>query len=52
MRRHEVDHALQPDRQFAQRRRRSDRKRLEKVARQLHASILLQRLGAAFGEKR
>ncbi len=29
MRRHEMDHPLEPQRQFAQRRRRADRKRLE-----------------------
>ena len=36
VRRHEVDHALQLDRQLAQRRRRADRERLEEVARELH----------------
>src|SRR4029077_10103902 len=44
MRRHEVDHALEPDRQLAQRRRRSDRKRLEKIWRGVSASLPLQRL--------
>ena len=36
MRRHEMDHALEPDRQFAQGGRRADRKRLEELARKLH----------------
>ena len=34
--RHEMDHALEPHRQFAQRRRRADRQRLEELTRQLH----------------
>ncbi len=38
VRRHEMDHALELDRQLAQRRRRSDRKRLEEIARQFHAA--------------
>ena len=33
MRRNKMDHSLQPQRQFTQRRRRADRKRLEKIAR-------------------
>jgi len=33
MRRNEMDHPLQPQRQFTQRRRRADRKRFEKIAR-------------------
>ena len=37
MRRHEMNHALEPQRQFAQRRRRADRQRFEKIARQFHA---------------
>ena len=36
VRRHEMDHALQPHRQFAQRRRRADRQRLEELTRKLH----------------
>ena len=36
MRRHEMDHALELDRQLAQRRRRADRQRLIEWARQLH----------------
>ena len=36
VRRHEMDHALEPDRQLAQRRGRADRKRLKELARQLH----------------
>ena len=40
MRRHEMDHALEPDRQFAQRRGRADRERLKERARQLHARPL------------
>ena len=39
MRRHEMDHALEPDRQFAQRSGRTDRKRLEELARQFHPTI-------------
>ncbi len=39
MRRHEMDHALQPQRQLAQRRRRADGKRLEKITRQFHRLI-------------
>ena len=38
VRRHEMDHALELDRQLAQRRRRADRERLEEIARQLHRS--------------
>jgi hypothetical protein len=34
-----VNHALELERQFAQRRRRPDRQRLEKIARQLNAAI-------------
>jgi hypothetical protein len=41
MRRHEVDHALKPDRQFAQRRGRADRQRLVEIARKLHATALI-----------
>ena len=37
MRRHEMDHALEPHRQLAQRRRRADRERLIELARKLHA---------------
>ena len=36
VRRHEMDHALEPHRQFAQRRRRADGERLKELARQLH----------------
>ena len=36
LRRHEMDHALELDRQLAQRRRRADRERLEEIARELH----------------
>ena len=36
MRRHEMDHALEPQRQLAQRRRRADRQWLEEIARQFH----------------
>ena len=39
MRRHEMDHALQPQRQVAQRRRRPDRQGFEEIARQFHATI-------------
>ena len=42
MRRHEMDHALEPHRQFAQRRGRADRKRLKERTRQLHARPLAQ----------
>ena len=42
MRRHEMDHALEPDRQLAQRRGRADRERLIELARQLHALILVR----------
>ena len=47
MRRHEMDHALEPQRQVAQRRRRPDRERLEEIARQFHRTIpqLLDRQG-------
>ena len=38
VRRHEVNHALEPHRQFAQRRRRANRERLEKITRQFHAT--------------
>ena len=38
MRRHEMDHAFELDRQLAQRRRRADRQRLVEIARQLHAA--------------
>ncbi len=38
VRRHEMDHALEPHRQFAQRRRRADGQRLEEIARQFHAA--------------
>ena len=37
MRRHEMDHALELERQFAQRRRRPDREGFEEIARQFHA---------------
>ncbi len=43
MRRHEMDHALEPDRQLAQRRGRADRQRLEEIARKLHAGSLSSR---------
>ena len=43
VRRNEMDHPLQPQRQFTQRRRRTNRKWLEKIARQFHRQI---RLGA------
>ena len=36
MRRHEMDHALELQRQFAQRRRRPDREGFEEIARQFH----------------
>ena len=36
VRRHEMDHALEPDRQLAHRSRRTDRQRLEKIAWKLH----------------
>jgi hypothetical protein len=38
MRRHEMNHALEPDRQLARRGGRANRKRLEKIARELHVS--------------
>ena len=47
MRRHEMDHALEPQRQFAQRRRRPDRERLEEIARQFHRTIPQLRTGKA-----
>jgi hypothetical protein len=37
MRRHEMNHALEPQRQVAQRRGCADRQRLEEIARQFHA---------------
>ena len=40
VRRHEMDHALELDRQFPQRRRRADRERLEEIARQFHPDVL------------
>src|SRR4029077_6670814 len=39
MRRHEMDHALELERQFAQRRRRPDGEGFEEIARQFHARI-------------
>ena len=36
MRRHEMDHALELQRQFAQRRRRPDREGFKEIARQFH----------------
>ena len=45
MRRHEMDHALEPQRQVAQRRRRPDRERLEEIARQFHVAIPQPRIG-------
>jgi hypothetical protein len=39
MGRHEMNHALEPHRQLAQRYRRPDRQRLEEIARQLHRAI-------------
>ena len=39
MRRHEVDHALEPHRQLAQRGGRADRERLEEVAREFHRAL-------------
>src|SRR5262249_58707673 len=40
MRGQEMDHALEPHRQLAQRRGRADRERLEEIARKLHAAVL------------
>ncbi len=40
MRRHEMDHPLQPDRQVAQRRRRADRERFEELPWKLHRKTL------------
>ena len=48
VRRHEMDHALELDRQFAQRGRRADRERLEEVARQLHATTIMRTSSANF----
>ena len=39
MGRHEMDHALEPQRQVAQRRRCADRQWLEEITRQFHAGI-------------
>ena len=41
VRRHEMDHALEPHRQVAHRRRRADGQRLEKLPRGLHAGPVL-----------
>ena len=43
MRRHEMDHPLEPDRQLAQRLRRADRERLEEPAGKLHGVVLVSR---------
>ena len=43
VRRHEMDHALQPRRQFAERRRRADGERLEKFPRRFHGHPLVPR---------
>ena len=50
VRRHEMDHALEPDRQLAQRRRRADRQRLKELARQLHVRAF-QNAGLPFRGK-
>ena len=46
VRRHEMDHALEPHRQFAQRRGRADGERLKELARQFHGLILPKRRSA------
>jgi len=48
VRRHEMDHALQPHRQLAQRRRRADGQGLKELARKLHGLNPFQNLGLPF----
>src|SRR5262245_33199701 len=46
MGRHEMNHALELDRQLAHRLGRADSQRLEEIARELHAALLFSRVEA------